>query len=62
MRNIRTSTKREDDFLHAANRKPFEFKNALRRTWGNRIDFDQATAELKLLPIVINHACMPDDE
>ncbi len=41
-------------FLCAANRKAFKFNDALRRTCGNRIDFDQAIAEMKLLPSLLH--------
>ncbi len=41
-------------FLCAANWKAFKFNDALRRTYGNRIDFDQAIAEMKLLPSLLH--------
>ena len=49
----------EDAFLNAANREPFEFNDTLRKTYSNRIDFDQVTAELKLLPSLMRQ-CLPD--
>lgn len=49
----------EDVFLNAANMQPFEFNDDVRKTYGNEIDFDQVTAELKLLPSVIKQ-CLPE--
>ena len=46
----------EEALLNAANREPFEFNDNLRKTYGNRIDFDQATAELKFL-VIFMHVC-----
>ena len=46
-------------FLNAANREPFEFNDTLRKTYSNRIDFDQVIAELKLLPGLLRQ-CLPD--
>ena len=43
----------EEALLYAANQEPFEFNDNLRKTYGNRIDFDQATTELKFLVIFI---------
>ena len=36
-------------FLNAANQEPIEFSDTLRKTYSNKINFDQVMAELKLL-------------
>ena len=46
----------EEALLNAANQEPFEFNYNLRKTYGNRIDFDQATTELKFL-VIFMHVC-----
>ena len=46
-------------FLNAANQEPIEFSDTLRKTYSNKIDFDQVIAELKLLHSLMKQ-CLPD--
>ena len=49
----------EDIFLNAANGEVYEINDDIRTAYGSEIDFDQVTAELKLLPSIIKQ-CLPD--
>ena len=46
-------------FLNAANQDRIEFSDTLRKTYSNKIDFDQVIAELKLLHSLMKQ-CLPD--